>query len=349
MALGALGHCGACCRRHRVDDRTIRARIDQHAQGAYRSALIILRIAALCLLLIMLAQWAIAVRITGPPALALVVDRSASMGIADSFDEPGVATRFNEQLAAGGLSEPTRLNLAKTLLTADDGRFLRELAQRYRMQTYLIAGGLEQLPSGDVADSVKAIRDLKSDGPDSDATKLGDNLLRVLSDFRGAPPAAVLLLTDGVNTAGAPLAEAAQAARRSGVPIYAVGIGRDSPPRDIELADVLVDDVVFVNDLVSLQAQIKASGLEGQPAKLTLRREGSADVIAEQNVNASRRWCHAIHTPVGSPHEAGRRDVRRRNCRPRRRGKQAEQSAAAACFRARRQDPRTARAGLPQL
>ena len=60
------------------------------------------------------------------------------------------------------------------------------------------------------------------------------------------------------------LADAAEEARRKGVPLFAIGLGRDSPPRDIELADVLVDDVVFANDLVSLQAQIKASGLEGQ-------------------------------------------------------------------------------------
>ena len=59
--------------------------------------------------------------------------------------------------------------------------------------------------------------------------------------------------------------------------LLAVGLGSAKPPHDIELADVLVDDVVFVNDLVSLQAQIKATGLEGQPAKVMLRREGRFD------------------------------------------------------------------------
>ena len=98
--------------------------------------------------------------------------------------------------------------------------------------------------------------------------------LRVLDDFRGAPPAAIILFSDGVTTEGLPLADAAQEARRKGVPIFAIGLGRDAPPRDIEIADVLVDDVVFVNDSSAFKSQIKASGLEGQSAKITLRREG---------------------------------------------------------------------------
>ena len=102
-----------------------------------------------------------------------------------------------------------------------------------------------------------------------------------VDDFRGAPPAAVILLSDGVVTEGASLSDAAQNLRSAGVPLLAVGIGSAKPPRDIELADVLVDDVVFVNDVVSLQAQIKATGLEGQPAKVTLRREGESTPLAE--------------------------------------------------------------------
>ena len=44
---------------------------------------------------------------------------------------------------------------------------------------------------------------------------------------------------------------------------------------------MLVDEVVFVNDVVSFQVQIKATGLEGQPAKVVLRREGESTPLAE--------------------------------------------------------------------
>jgi hypothetical protein len=87
-----------------------------------------------------------------------------------------------------------------------------------------------------------------------------------------------------VTTDGVPLAEAAQSARRIGVPILSVGLGSVEAPRDIEVADVLVDDAVFVNDLVTVQVQIKASGLEGQLATIVLRREGDASPLADESI-----------------------------------------------------------------
>ncbi len=258
----------------------------------YRALLAALRMTAIALLLVMLAQWALALRLTGPPAFALVIDRSASMGIADGYTEPELAARLAGRLSKTGLSEPTRLNLAKLIATENDGRLLAELARRYRLEVYFAAGGIERQPhTADAAASVAAIRALTSDGPDSQASRLGDAVRHVLDVFRGAPPVGMLLLTDGVSTDGLQLADAAQEARQKGVPLLAVGLGRDDPPRDIELADVLVDDAVFVDDLVSFQVQIKASGLEGQPAEVILRRDdksgaaGSAGAVAKQTVS----------------------------------------------------------------
>lgn len=255
------------------------------AERWYRAILVALRLAALALVLVMLAEWALALRLTGPPAIALVIDRSASMNIADRYADAQLARRLGERLSGSGLGEPTRLNLAKLLATEDDGRLLRELAGRYRLEVYFAAAGIERnRNSADTAELVRAVRELSADGPESQATRLGEAVRHVLDDFRGTPPAAVILLSDGVTTEGVPLADAAQDARRKGVPLLAVGLGSDQPPRDIELADLLVDDVVFVNDLVSLQAQIKAAGLGGQPAQVTLQREGDSTPLAEQAI-----------------------------------------------------------------
>ncbi len=105
---------------------------------------------------------------------------------------------------------------------------------------------------------------------------MGDAVRRVLADFRGQPPAAIVLLSDGVTTAGVPLVAAAQDARRAAVPIMAVGLGSDERPRDIEVADMLVDDAAFVGDALSFQVQLKASGLGAQAANVVLRRRPNA-------------------------------------------------------------------------
>ena len=68
---------------------------------------------------------------------------------------------------------------------------------------------------------------------------------------------------------------------------------------------MLVDDVVFVDDLVSLQVQIKASGLEGQSAKVTLRREGVATPLAEQTITLPAAGKTQTVRLVDRPTEAG--------------------------------------------
>ncbi len=264
------------------------ARESSGAGRAYRAMLTALRLTAIGLVLIMLAQWALAIRLTGPPAIALIIDRSASMAIADHYTTAELPPPIRERLVASGLSEPTRLNVAKLLATENDGALLRTLADSYRLHVYFAAAGIERAPTSHnesaTSELSTAIRNLTADGPDSDATHLGEAIRRILDDFRGAPPAAIILFTDGVTTAGLPLADAAGEARAAGVPILAVGLGSGQPPRDIEVADVLVDDAVFVNDLVSLQIQIRATGLDGQPATVTLRREGDSSPLATENI-----------------------------------------------------------------
>jgi hypothetical protein len=261
------------------------ARESGGASRMYRAALVALRLAAIGLVLVMLAQWALALWLTGPPSVALVIDQSASMGISDRYDDPAVAARLNERLVANRLSEPTRLSVAKLLLKDDNGRLLRELAERYRLSVYAAAGNTERLAGNSTpADLAHAVELLTVTGPTSQATRIGDALVRIGDDFRGAPPTAVILLSDGQVTEGASLADAAQNLRSAGVPLLAVGIGSAKAPHDIELTDVLVDDVVFVDDVVSLQAQIKATGLEGEPAKVVLRREDETKPLVEQSI-----------------------------------------------------------------
>jgi hypothetical protein len=250
----------------------------------YWAWLAAMRLAALAILLVMLSQATVILQRTGPPAIAVVVDRSASMEIVDKYASPPLPPSVADALKQAGLGEASRLNLAKLLLTENNSRLLERLADNYRLNVYWTADGTEKVPMSDAPAIAEKLAALIADGPGSQATRLGDAVRQVLDDFRGAPPAGILLFTDGDVTEGASLSDAAADARQRGVPLVAVGLGSEQAPRDIEVADVLVDDAVFVDDIVNVAVQIKATGLEGEAATVVLRRDGESKPLAEQSI-----------------------------------------------------------------
>ena len=53
------------------------------------------------------------------------------------------------------------------------------------------------------------------------------------------------------------------------MPLFTVGLGSAEAARDLELTELLVDDVVFVDDSVRFQAKLLARGSRGE--KVTVR------------------------------------------------------------------------------
>ena len=104
--------------------------------------------------------------------------------------------------------------------------------------------------------------------------------------IRGAPPAAIVLFTDGQTTEGESLSKAAELAARKGVPLYTVGLGSPEPARDLELSELLVDDVVFVDDAVRFQAKLSARGFPGEKVTVRLKERdpGSTDPKSDREL-----------------------------------------------------------------
>ncbi len=76
-------------------------------------------------------------------------------------------------------------------------------------------------------------QEVKKLQPNGETTRLGTAVRSVLGDLRGTPPAAIVLLSDGVTTDGETLTEAARYARRKGVPLFTIGLGSEQPIRDL--------------------------------------------------------------------------------------------------------------------
>ena len=246
----------------------------------YRLALAGLRMTVVALVLFMIASFVLSLNRTGLPYVVVALDDSASMGIADRYHDKELAELVAKRLKQAGFDQGTRLNLAKTLLLADDGALLRSIEKRYKLKFYLLSGAARKLDGG--ADEL--LEQLKPAEANGETSRLGQGIEEILDDLRGTPPSAIVLLSDGINTEGETLADAARQAGRKGVPLFTVALGSESPARDLELTDLLVDDVVFVNDVVNFEFKLAGAGLEGRQVKVTLREKKQRQPLAEQTV-----------------------------------------------------------------
>lgn len=303
-----------------------------------------LRLAAIGLMLLMVAESRLERVRTNLPYVVVLVDVSASMDHQDLYRDSEQRDAMLDRLKRMQLDQASRLNLAKVLFLERDGEMLREIAENYRLKFYFVGRGpqsqgedsaiwlsrLKQLspareiksgdrvqyraPSawGDATFRVKALSAPAGPAtlaPDSeggaeggtdqmdvpleqlekvideqrDATRLGQALRDVLADLRGSLPAAILMVSDGVNTEGESLADAAALAASigngQGVPLFAVGLGSDEPARNLKLGDLAVDDVVFVDDIVPIETQLTGEGYADKSVEVVLKDKQTGETF----------------------------------------------------------------------
>lgn len=254
-------------------------RENRQAARWFRLLLASLRLSLVAIVLLMLAQFVLSLQRTGLPYLVVLLDDSLSMTVSDRYPD-ALRSAIDERLKQAGFDRPSRWNLARSLLLGHDGRLLRDLRADYKLRFYFLTGARPSR-SNNLGELVEEIRSCE---PSGEATRLGSAVRTVLDDLRGTAPAAIVLLSDGVNTDGPSLVEAAAYARRKGVPLFTVGLGDDRPIRDLKLTDLLVDDVVFVDDLTYFEAKLSGAAFEGRQVEVTLRREGKPGVLARTKV-----------------------------------------------------------------
>ena len=296
----------------------------------------------------------LSVKRTGLPYLTIMIDDSASERIsrpvraARDAGRPGgpgqggrgappaSGARLHEpgtSPAQAGHAEATRLEIAKGLILRDNARLIRELRKAAQ------GAALPGVQFGPFAGRGGSSRRRCAGGgeaaprsmPTGSQSRLGDGIRQVLTELRGAPPSAIVLLTDGQTTEGEPLSKAAELAARKGVPLFTIGLGSAEPARDLELTELLVDDVVFVDDAVRFQAKLLARGFPGpegrRPAQgASSRAAATPGPTASSNRSRSRprptgsrsgsSWCIAPRPPASAP-SSSRSSPGRASSRPR--------------------------------
>ncbi|MFH1279372.1 MAG: hypothetical protein ABIK65_13455 [Candidatus Eisenbacteria bacterium] len=189
------------------------------------------------------------------PSVAVLVDRSSSMGIEDGNP------------AAGGKTV-RRIEAAERILGGEDEGLLETLERRYDVSLHSFAGGLVDAAGAEGGDATDIARALEE---------------TMEAEWeRGVD--AFVLLSDGIVTAGR---DPVRAAGELGAAVYAVPVGDPTPPRDIALEQVLSNRLVYVNSRVAVEATVRAKGFAGEEA--TVRVLDGEAVVAEERVRFEER------------------------------------------------------------
>ncbi len=259
------------------------------ASRASKLVLAGLRMSLVLLAMFMLSEAVLSVERKGLPYLAILVDDSASQRIADQYENPELKAQLDALAAPAKADQTTRLAIAQGLLLKDRSKLLRDLETKHKVRIYHVSNSAQLLSKidrpTDIPGAEAKLLALEASGSQS---RLGDGLRYVLTELRGAPPTAVVLLSDGQTTEGESLAKASSLAEKKEVPIFAIGLGSAELARDIELTELLVDDVVFVDDAVRFQAKLSARGFTGEKAVIRLKElpPGSKDPASAREIES---------------------------------------------------------------
>jgi len=220
--------------------------------------------------------------------------------------EPPVASDIEPTAASGAqTTRPDRWALVRHLLGRQNARLLRQLAAGNCVK--VVRFGDSATPVGELevagraaADSAeqpvqpdrtgetpvpqgtrgKAIESLQqalfSAGPDMPVTDIGRAVRQAVESVGSNPIAALVVFSDGGFNQGEPVEVVAQYARDKRIPVYAVGIGDPSPPRNLAVAAVEAPPNVFVQDPFKLTAHLRTEGFRGEALTVELleRRAG---------------------------------------------------------------------------
>ncbi len=270
------------------------------APMGYKMLLAGLRTTLVLLAVFMLSEAVLSVERTGLPYFVIMADDSASASEVDQYADPAAKAEAETLAKLAGRTTATRLAIAQGWLARDKAKVLRELQKQHKVKLYLVSSDTQELAEIDKPEDVDpALRKFLKAEPVGAQSKLGDGVRKVLTELRGAPPSAILLLSDGQTTDGLALSKASELAKAKGVPLFTIGLGDPQPERDLELSDLQVDEVVFVDDQVPFRFKLSGRGFANKEVKVSLKElpPGGKDPAAGKEIAARREAVPAEGEP----------------------------------------------------
>ena len=218
-----------------------------------RRVLIGIRLTILAILLLCLFRPVLVLSRVVPQQnfLGILIDDSRSMQIAD-------------------LDGQTRADFVTQQFGSEEGPLLRALADRFALRFFSFSS---------TTDRIQTVGDLAFDGTQ---THIGQALTRAHEELGGVPLSGLVVLSDGADNADDPLGDAVLPLQAAGVPVFTVGLGRETYSRDIQLSRVETPRSVLKGAALVVDVVVAQTGYQGRTVSLQVEDEGR--IVADQDV-----------------------------------------------------------------
>jgi uncharacterized membrane protein len=243
LVLGVVAGAVFTYRRVRVNEGRVRDRV----------ILTGLRIAALGLVLFCLFRPTLVVRaaVAQQNVVAVLLDDSRSMMIPDEGEAP-------------------RADFVRNQFGSPDSPLLKSLSDRFLVRVFRFSSNATRMAS---------VNDLKFDGTQ---TKLAPALNSAREELAGLPVAGIVLVTDGADTTDAAIGDALLGLKAEKLPVFTVGVGSESLPRDIQIDRVSTPRTALKNASLLIDVIVRQTGYGGRTVTVDVEDEGR--IVGSQNV-----------------------------------------------------------------
>ena len=250
-----------------------------HASSRARIGLAAIRLAILGIILICLFRPLMVVRaaVAQQNFLAVLIDDSRSMQIADVDGQP-------------------RASYVKAEFGAADRGVLKALSEKFTVRTFRFSNA----PARTLQES-----DLTFGGSQS---RLGAALAGVRQELAGLPVAGLVMVSDGADTADAALGDAILGLKAEGLPVFTVGVGRETLSKDIQVGRVVTPKTALKGTTLMVDVVLSQSGFDGQQVTLDVEDEGT--LVSTQQVTLPDAGAPASIAVRFTVNEAGPRVLR---------------------------------------
>jgi uncharacterized membrane protein len=231
-----------------VSYRILRTRV----QWKERAALASLRLIALALQLFCIFRPVLVVKaaVSQQNVVGVLIDDSRSMQLTD---ENG-----------------SRADLIRKTFANPDSPIMKALSDRFLVRTFRFSSSTARL---------SAPGELTFEGTQ---TRLANAIESARQELAGLPVSGLVLVTDGADTTDATVTDALLASKAESLPVFTVGVGKDTLTKDIQVGRVSTPRTALKGTSLLVDAVLTQTGYAGQT--VTLDVEDGGRIVGSQPV-----------------------------------------------------------------